>query len=147
MANTKISHLGSRDIALSGLGEIRIGALADGTAKPGDLVGITDADGKVAQCGTGGVDYFSGILDDLPTIAEDTAPTAGVPVMVIVPSKSHRYRVKCLDFGGAAVGGAAVKHGTAGAVTFDAVIENATLGYLKKAVADDDTVCEVVWGV
>jgi len=144
MVNTKISDLGSREIAVSGLSEVRRGALADGTAKPGDLVGIDDSDGKAKQTGTAGVDYYHGILDDLPTIAEDTAPTAGTPVKIIVPQKTHKYRSKCLDFGGPAVGGAAVKHGTAGAVTFDAAIENATLGYLDKPIVDDDTVCEWV---
>lgn len=145
MVNTKISQLGSRDIAISGLPEIRIPAMGDGTAKPGDLVGITDATGRVAQTGTGGADYFHGILDDVPDMAENTAITAGKPCSVIVPQSGHKYRVKCLDFGGAAVSGVAVIHGTAGAVTFDGAIENATLGYLAEPIVDDDTVCEMRW--
>ena len=145
MVNTKISDLGSRDIALSAGGEVRKTAIADGTAKPGDLVGITDADGKSMQTGTGGVDYFTGILDNDYKTAEDTAIPVGTIVSIIVPRSGRLYRVKCLDFAGAAVQGAAVIHGTAGAVTFHAAIENATLGYLNKAIVDDDTVCEVRW--
>jgi len=142
MAKTKISDLGSRDIALSAGGEVRKSAIADGTAKPGDLVGITDADGKAVQTGTGGVDYYTGILDNDYKTAEDTAIPVGTIVSIIIPRSGRLYRSKCLDFGGAAVQGAAVKLGTGGAVTFDAAIENATFGYLNKAIVDDDTVCE-----
>lgn len=150
MANTKISNLGSRDIALSGLGEIKRSALGDGTAKPGDLVGIIAATGKVVRTDLGvgtTSETFIGIVDDNPTYADDTATTDGKPLSVIVPQSGHRYRVKMEDPGGAIIEGFPMGFSDdAGAMEDIATMSTAGVyANLDKAVVDDDVVCEVVW--
>jgi hypothetical protein len=147
MANTKISDLGSRKIALSGLGEIYLPALGDGTAKPGDMVGITDATGRVVRCDIGASELFRGILDDLPTIAEDTAITAALPCSIIVPQPGHQYRVKMEDAGGALTSGQPMGFSDdAGAMEDIAGLGTAGVhAVLTKAIVDDDVVCEIQW--
>lgn len=147
MANTKISHLGSRLIAIDGLAEIRRPALGDGTSKPGDLVYIVDATMYATCADLGAVEYFNGILDDLPTIAEDTAITAGVPCSVIIPQSGHHYRVHMEDPGGAEETGTPVGLSDhAGAMEDYAAMNTAGVqGYLSKAMANGDTVGEVQW--
>ena len=109
MANTKISDLGGRDIAISGLPEIRIPAMGDGTAKPGDLVGITDATGRVVQSDIGASELYRGILDNDYKTAEDTAIPAGYACSVIIPQVGHYYRCHCKDPTGAITSGNAHK--------------------------------------
>jgi hypothetical protein len=58
MPNTKISDLGNRQIAISGLPEIRKPALGDGTAKPGDIVGVIVATGRVVRSDIGVSELF-----------------------------------------------------------------------------------------
>ena len=147
MANTKISHLGSRDIALSGLGEIRIPALGDGTAKPGDLVGITDATGRVVRADLGASELFRGILDDLPTLTEDTAITAGMPCSVIIPQSGHVYRCKVEDPGGAVVSGTPHTFSNdAGALEDQAALNTAAFFAVNtKPLANGYTVVEFQW--
>lgn len=105
MANNKISDLGGRDIAVSGLPEIRIPAMGNGTAKPGDLVGITDATGRVVGTDIGASEMYRGILDNDYKTAEDTAIPAGYPCSIIIPTPGHLYRIKCTDPTGAVVSG------------------------------------------
>lgn len=105
MANTQISHLGGREIAISGLPEIRIPALANGTAKPGELVGVTDATGKVVGCDVGASEMLRGILDNDYKTADNTAIPDGSPCSIIVPQAGHLYRMWCTDPTGAVVSG------------------------------------------
>lgn len=149
MANTKISDLGSRKIAVSGLGEIRIPALGNGTAKPGDVVGVTDATGKVVGINIGSSEMFRGILDDDPTLAENTAITDGKACSIIIPQKGHRYRVHCKDPSGAVVSGLPHKFGdVAGTVLGAANTNMNTAGNCcinSQALANGDTVMEAEW--
>lgn len=153
MANTKISHLGDRRIAVSGLPEIRIPALGNGTAKPGDVVGIVRSTGKVAGSDIGAFEYFEGILDDNPDLAEDTAITDGAPCSVIVPQMGHKYRVHCVDLGGAVLEGTGMGFSaSAGAlqkVTALGVAASTVYGCAKTVSlgANGDTVVEIRWGI
>lgn len=117
MANTKISDLGGREIAISGLPEIRIPAMGDGTAKPGEVVGITDATGRVVQTDIGASELYRGILDNDYKTAEDTAIPAGYPCSIIIPQTGHLYRMACKDPTGAIPSGNPHKFSaTAGAI-------------------------------
>ena len=150
MVNTKISDLGSRDIALSGLGEIRRTLIADGTAKPGDLVGVIEATGKVIRTDLGigtTSETFVGIVDDNPTYADNTATTNGKPCVVIVPTSGHVYRVKMEDPGGPIIQGFPMGFSDdAGAMEDIATMGTAGVyANLFKSVVDDDVVCEVRW--
>ncbi len=150
MVNTKISHLGSRKIALSGLGEVKESALGDGIAKPGDLVGIIAATGKVVRTDLGAgttSETFIGIVDDKPTIAEDTAIPDGDPLSVIKPQSTHKYRVKMEDPGGAIIEGQPMGFSDdAGAMEDIATMGTAGVyANLDIAVVDNDTVCQVTW--
>lgn len=153
MANTKISHLGDRRIAISGLPEIRLPALGNGTAKPGDVVGIVRSTGYATGTDIGAFEYFDGILDDEPTIAEDTAITAGSPCSVIVPQDGHLYRVHCVDLGGAVLEGTPMGFSaTAGKMqkcTAVGVAGSVVHGCAKTASlgANGDTVVVVRWGI
>jgi len=100
MANTKISDLGDRRIAISGLPEIRIPAKGNGIAKPGDVVGIVRSTGKIAGTDIGAFEYYEGILDDNPDLEEDTPIPDGATCSVIVPQSGHKYRIGCVDMGG-----------------------------------------------
>lgn len=146
MANTKISDLGDRRIAISGLPEIRKPALGDGTAKPGDIVGINSS-GKVVQTQVGTSELFDGILDDEPILAEDTAIPDGYACSVIVPQSGHLYRCKMEDAGGSVAAGMPHAVGsTAGALEDTANLNTATpLAKLEKAIVDNDTVGEFRW--
>lgn len=147
MANTKISDLGDRRIAISGLPEIRIPALGDGTAKPGDQVGITDATGKVVRSDLGASELWRGILDDEPTVAEDTAIPDGAPCSVIIPQGGHLYRCKCEDPTGAVVSGTPhTWSNDAGALEDQAALNTGeVLAVNEKPLANGDTVGEFRW--
>jgi hypothetical protein len=146
MANTKISDLhGSRKIARSGLGEIRKPALGDGTAKPGDAVGILDATGKVVRADLGAQELFVGFLDDDPSIAEDTAIPDGNPCSVIVPQSGHVYATKMEDPGGALASGQPLGlSNDAGAFEDVANMTTAQAG-LEEAMGNGDTVGLLRW--
>jgi hypothetical protein len=149
MANTAITDLGGRDIAISGLPEMRIAALGDGTAKPGDIVGITDATGKVVQTDIGASELFRGILDNDHKTAEDTAIPDGSPCSIIVPQTGHRYRIGCSDPTGAVVSGLQHKmSATAGKMTGAANTNLNTAGNMctnAQALANGDTVMVAEW--
>lgn len=143
MANTKISDLGGRDIAISGLPEIRKAAMGDGTSKPGDLVYYVDATGYATYATTA---LFTGILDNDYKTAENTAIAAGAPCSIIIPQKGHKYRVKFKDAGGAKPSGTPVIHDTGtGQVQFASDDTKNELGNLDQPIADDDTVAVVQW--
>jgi hypothetical protein len=146
MANTKISNLGSRKISLLP-DEVRKPALGNGTAKPGDIVGITDSTGKVVGTDIGASELYRGILDDLPTIPEDTAIPDGVPCMVIIPRSGRFYRVACTDPSGAVVSGLPHKLSTTAGALEGAANSNmntaGNFGINSKALANGDTVMEM----
>lgn len=95
MANTKLSDIGNK-VDLSGASP-RVSALADGTAKAGDAVGITQADGKVVQTDVGVSELFIGFLAPRYDTQTNTAPTAGVPVEIIVPKSGNVYGIHIED--------------------------------------------------
>lgn len=148
MANTKISDLGTREISVQG-NDKRVSALGDGTAKPGDLVGITDATGKVVQTDIGASEMFRGILDNDYKTAEDTAIPDGSPCSIIIPESGKKYNMKCKDPGGAVVSGLAHKlSDTAGAIEGAANTNIVTAGSKAlntRALANGDTVGEFQW--
>ena len=149
MVNTQISHLGSRKIALSGLGEIKIPALANGTSKSGELVGITDATGRTVGCDVGASEMFRGIQDDEPSTADNVAPIAGTPISIIVPQTGHIYRIWCKDPSGAVVSGLQHKMSdTSGNIDGAANTNINTAGNLctnTQALASGDLVMEADW--
>lgn len=148
MANTKISHLGTRKISLSG-NERRIPALGNGVAKPGDIVGITDATGKVVGINIGASELFRGILDDKPEIAEDTAIADGAPCSVIIPQSGKLYNIGITDAAGAVASGLPHKvSNSAGKLEGPANTNMNTAGNLAintKPLANGDTVMEAQW--
>ena len=91
MANITLASIGNK-VDLSG-GSPRVSALADGTAKAGDAVGITQADGKVVQTAVGASEMFVGFLAPRYDTLNSVAPTAGVPVEIIVPQSGKVYGV------------------------------------------------------
>jgi hypothetical protein len=104
MVNNQISDLGTRDIAISGLGEIYQSALGNGVCKPGEAVGIIAATGKVVgtDLGAGTTnETFIGILDNDYSTADNTAIPDGSPCHVIVPQSGHLYQVWTEDPGDA----------------------------------------------
>jgi hypothetical protein len=151
MVNTKISHLGTRDIAISGLGEIYQSALGNGVCKPGEPVGIIAATGKVVGTDLGAgttSETFIGILDNDYSTAEDTAIGDGNPVHVIVPQSGHLYQVWFEDPGDAnSIEGFPVGFSnTLG--NFEDVATMGTAGVyanLYKAMANGDTVGIIRW--
>lgn len=151
MANTKLSHLpgGSRKVCRSGLPEIRIPALGNGIAKPGDSVGVTDATGKVVGTDIGASEMFRGILDDQPDMDEDTAITDGKPCSIVIPQTGHIYAIGITDASGAVVSGLQHKmSATAGKIEGPANTNLATAGNLctnKDALANGDTVMLAEW--
>lgn len=152
MANTKISDLGSRKICVSDIDEKRIPALGNGVAKPGDVVAIVRSTGQVAGSDIGAFEYFEGIMDDDPTIAEDTAIAAGAACSVIIPQSGHRYRIHCVDLGGAVLEGTRMGF----SATAGALAKCAAIGVAGSVIhgicstsslgANGDTVVEVTWG-
>ena len=147
----KYTDLGSRDVALSGLGEIRRPALGDGVSRPGDVVGIDAATGRIIAHDEGAgttSETFYGIVDDLPTIAANAVIPTDVGCSVIKPQSGHKYRIGITDPGGAthikgwniALSADAGKcAGVATANTAGAVAN------LSKAMANLDTWGEVDW--
>lgn len=143
MANTTIVSLGGRDIAISGLPEIRKPCMGDGTSKPGDLVYYVDATGYATYSTTA---LHTGILDNDYKTASNTAITAGAPCSIIIPQSGHQYRVKFKDAGGAKPTGTPLIHDTGtGQVQFGGDDTKDVLGYLAQPIADDDTVCVIQW--
>lgn len=96
MANTTLSSVAPK-VALSAGGESRIAAIGDGTAKPGDAVGITEATGAVVQTDVGVSELFVGFLDINVETDMDTAIVAGVKCYVIVPKSTHIYNIQIED--------------------------------------------------
>ena len=96
MANTTLSDV-APVVALSVGGETRIPALGDGTAKPGDAVGIVLATGLVVQTDVGASELFVGFLDINVDTDMDTAIVSGVPCELIVPKSGHTYNIHIED--------------------------------------------------
>ena len=100
MANTKLTDVSpDGKVALSAGEETRVPALGDGTAKPGDAVGIVGATGKVVQCDVGVSILFIGFLEALrsDSIDIDDAIVDGVPCEIVVPRSAHEYACKIED--------------------------------------------------
>lgn len=88
-------------VAASGMDEEYEPALGDGTAKPGDPVGLTSA-GKVVQTdvgATGQAENFVGFLVANPsdTTDVDTAIGDGVPCEIVRPKSGHKYNVHIVN--------------------------------------------------
>lgn len=96
MANTTLSSIATK-VALSAGGERRVAAIGDGTAKPGDAVGIILATGKVVQTDIGASELFVGFLDINVETDMDTAIVDTVPCEIIIPTSGHDYAVQIED--------------------------------------------------
>ena len=151
MVNTKPSDLGSRKIAMSPGTEKIETLLGDGVSKPGDVVGIDVATGRMVptDIGVGTTsETFKGIVDDNPLLAEDTAITAGLPSPVIIPQSGRDYRLNITDPGGAThiqgwnIAFSADAGKCAGVATANTA---GATGNLISAMANGDTVGEVRW--
>ena len=154
MTNNAISDLGPSIILSNGAQEVQP-ILGDGTSKAGWVVYKTSA-GKAAgidaDSATAGLG-FAGILLQHYSTALDTAVADGAYASYVIPRSGEIYRVFIEDFGAAGPVGAPL---TFGATTAGSLLKatgttgnlNATapiVAYLYKAVANGDTVAEVVW--
>lgn len=148
MAKTKLSDLGSK-VCVNDLNEHFRPALGNASCIPGDLCGITAADGKVTGSQIGGVESFAGILMEDKITGTEAVPAAAAPCMLVVPKSGHRYRIRCNVVAAAAdeVGDGVTFSTTAGkAETTDLTLILSKLGRLSLEAAVDDTVIEVTWG-
>jgi len=144
MANTTLSSIATQ-VALSAGGETKVAALGDGTAKPGDAVGIILATGKVVQTDIGVSELFVGFLDINVETDMDTAIVDGVPCEIIVPTSAHEYAIQIEDpAGDEGEGYPYTFSDTAGAMEQAA---SAILGLARLAatVATGDTYGKVRW--
>lgn len=148
MANTNLSDLGGSIFVDGYDGESTITLLADGTAKAGSLVGQTSGSGTMRGVDLdGNLDEFDGILVERYDTDLDSAPTAGKACTVVRPKAGRKYRVQMADQGAAKYQGEPMTFSnTAGIITAAGDAESAHVCRLSKDIADDDTVCEVVWG-
>jgi len=96
MANTKLSDIGTK-VAIASKGKKTVSALGDGTAKPGDAVGIILATGKVVQTDIGVSELFTGFLDINVETDMDTAIVDGVPCEIIIPQSGLDYNIQVED--------------------------------------------------
>jgi hypothetical protein len=149
MSNENLSDIDpSGRVALSGVDETYRDALGDGTAKPGDAVGINSS-GKVVQLEIGTSENFVGFL--MPNISDstdvDTAISDGDPCKVVVPKSGHTYAVQIEDPGGTEYEGQPyLGSDTAGA--FEAAAQLTTAGVmavLAADVANGDTYGKIRW--
>lgn len=143
MAKTTMSQFGA-GVCVDNEKEHLVPALGNGAAVPGDLCGITAADGKVLASQTGAVGFI-GILKEDPVTGNETAIVAGVPCSLIVPKSGHRYRIRCNDLAGDYPVGTAM-----GFVATDYKLGVAAdivhaIARLSSPYTDDDLVCEVTW--
>jgi len=146
MVNTTIAALGSSVLVSSERDEQIIPALGDGTAKPGDLVSIVAATGKVVQTDVGAQEKFTGILMEHPLLGCDTAITDALFCSVVIPKSGHSYNVRMADQGGAKeVGQPMTFSSTAGSVTDATTAILGKVGNLALPIVDDDTVCQLRW--
>lgn len=146
MANTTLSSVAPK-VALSVGGEKRKPALGDGTAKPGDAVGIILATGKVVQTDIGASELFVGFLDINVDTDMDTAIGDGIPCEIIEPTSRHIYNVQIEDpAGDEGAGYPYTFSDTAGALEQAA---SAILGIARLAstVATGDLYGKINWGV
>lgn len=152
MANDNLSDIDPQGkIALSGTNETYRSALGDGTAKPGDAVGLTSA-GKVVQTDIGAgtqAENFVGFLvaNRSDSTDVDTAIGDGVPCEIVVPKSGHTYAVHIVDpaetrYEGRLMGFSA----TAGAMDEIATLgTTGVAGVLAADVADGDDYAKVRW--
>lgn len=97
---TLLSEFGSK-VCVNDENEHLVPALGNGTTGiPGDLCGITAADGKIKGTDLAAVDEFVGILKEDPVTGTEAVIVAGVQCSLIVPKSGHRYRIRCLNLGG-----------------------------------------------
>jgi len=148
MANTKISDLGN-EICLSAGEEIRIPALGNGIAKPGEIVGITDATGKVVGIDIGASELYRGILDKHWKTGIDAVITDGERCSIVVPTSGRQYRVWITDASGAVTtGNGHIVSTTAGRLVGTAAANMNTAGNLCiniNVLANGDLVMECQW--
>lgn len=144
-AKTKISDLGSQ-ICVDDEDEHLVPALGNGVLVPGDLCGITAADGKVKGTDEGAVDEFVGILKESKITGTETAIAAGVKCSLIVPKSGHRYRIRCLNTVDTQGAGYALDFSaTSGKADAAASINVARMTLSLPMYQDNDTVAEVTW--
>lgn len=145
MANTTLQAIAPQ-VALSGGGETRISALGDGTAKPGDAVGLTSA-GKVVQADLGASENFVGFLDIEITVDENTAIPDGDPCSIIVPKSGKAYAVHLEDPAATKIKGTPMGFSdTAGTLEFQAALNTAGVNsILDEDIASGDTYGKIRW--
>ena len=150
MVKSKISDLGSRQIAVGPMnGEITIPCLGNGTAKPGEAVGITDATGKCVGTDIGAIEMFRGFLDNDYKTADDIAIPDGFSASIIIPTSGHNYRTFCTNPIGAVVSGLShALSASAGSFVGAANTSMNTAGSMcinSIPIGNGDTVMEISW--
>lgn len=144
MAKTTLLEYGTSVIIGSQGDEEIIPALGDGTAKPGNVVGITSG-GKVVQSDLGAVEDLIGILMESQITGQETAIVDTVLCDVVIPKSGNRYVVRIDDQGGAKeIGYPLEVTATAGTLGVADDVNNA-LAVLGKPIANGDTVAEIIW--
>jgi hypothetical protein len=143
MAITSLAALGP-SVAIWPEGEIRVAALADGTAKPGDAVGMTNAT-TIVQTDVGGPENFVGFLDLHYATANATAPVATTPISIIKPQSGHNYRVHIEDPAGTEYPGTPYTFSDTAGTMEAATAAILGLATLAKTVGNGDTYAEITW--
>lgn len=143
MANTSLTDVSpDGKVALSAGEETRVSALGDGTAKPGDAVGIVGATGKVVQTDVGVSELFIGFLEAnrSDSISPNTAIVDGVPCEIVVPKSGHEYACQIKDPAGTEYEGIPYTFSaTAGALEAAATAILGKFGVLAATVLTGDT--------
>jgi hypothetical protein len=148
MAHTTLSAVGGV-IQGNWLDEEIVVAVADGTQKAGDMVGML-ATGVIREVdATSDHDEEMGIL--LPQFGTDmdSIPASGTIVNVVIPQSGHLYGVHCEDLGTMVAGNPLVlgEAGSNGVLMLgDGNIEEEHVCRVFKGM-DNSTYCIVIWGV
>ena len=145
MANTSLSDVATK-VAITAGNETYISALGDGTAKPGDAVGLTSA-GKVVQTDVGASESFVGFLvaNRSDSVTIDTAIADGTPCDIVVPKSGHIYAVHIEDPAGTKYEGTPYTFSdTAGAMESAAAVIDG-LATLAAQVDNEDTYGKIRW--
>jgi len=141
MANTKFRDLGLNGVCQTAGDDGKvIGAIGDGTAKPGDLVSILST-GKVAQTDVGVNELFVGVLMRDPVLGLETAIPDTQPCSVKTMTSGRDYAVRIENPAGTEEKGQPMTFSdTGGSAEAAATAILGILGNLAKPMATGDTI-------
>lgn len=143
---TALSHLGGIVCVDGRGGETIISAIADGTAKAGQVVGITTATNVAAGTDDAAFEFFTGILLPRYDTDVDTVPTSGDAIEIVIPKSGRHYNVAIVDPGGDKGPGIGFVFGTTAGnmeIQADIVVLNRASG--THMIANTSRFAEVTW--